>query len=325
MTTDTAQKQWGRATLNGLWTSPMIPITDDGEVDHDGIRHNVDYLIATKVDGIGLGFSEPWYLTLRERMQVFDTFVKAADGRVPVYCHALDYSVPETINLVNHCQRIGADAVMLWTPMEFAKTQDMVGEWYEYVGSQVTMPIIAYNTYHSGLNFTMETIDRLANIPTVCALKDAVNDFGHTVEAMEVAGDRIVVSNPLEKHLPAMKMYMNMAVMMGTTSVFLMQSPNWQPIHDYAEAIDAGDQAGAWAQFHALDPLRDIWNSIYEPLWNRKGALHPVPLIKYWMDLIGMRGGTVRPPMHRLTDADRDDLRARLEGTGLFDRLRVGA
>ncbi len=52
-------------------------MTPDGAIDHDGIRHNVDYIIESKVDGVGFGFSEPWYLTLRERMDAFETFVKA--------------------------------------------------------------------------------------------------------------------------------------------------------------------------------------------------------------------------------------------------------
>jgi 4-hydroxy-tetrahydrodipicolinate synthase len=323
MTRSLQAKEWARTSMKGLWTSPMIPIADDGSVDHAGIRHNVDYLVDSKVDGLGFGFSEPWYLSLQERMDAFETFVSQVKGRVPCYLHALDYSVPETINLVNHAQRIGADAVMLWTPMEFAKTQDMVYDWYEYVASQVTFPIIAYNTYHSGICFTIETIERLAAIENICALKDAVNDFGHTVAAMEAVAGQILVSNPLERDLPAMKMYLNQQILLGATSVFLMQSPRWQPIHEYCRTIDEGDYASAWTQFYALNPLREIWNSIYEPLWNTEGALHPIPLIKYWMDLMGMKGGTVRPPMHPLTNPERDALRKRLDATGLLERLSV--
>ena len=66
----------------GLWTTPMIPFTDSGELDHDGTRHNVEHLIATGVNGLGFGFSEPWYLSLRERMDAFTTFVEAVGGRV---------------------------------------------------------------------------------------------------------------------------------------------------------------------------------------------------------------------------------------------------
>src|ERR1700760_3986763 len=233
MSSSTA-KQWARENVTGLWTTPMIPFTDSGELDHDGIRHNVEHLIATGVDGPGLGFPEPGH--------------RGLGG--------------------------GSPGVFLFrTPMEFAKSQDMVCDWFEYVASQVTMPIFAYNTYHSHINFSIETISRLAAIDNVCALKDAVNDFGHTIEAMNAVGDQIVVSNPLEKHFPAMRTYMNQQVLLGATSAFLMQSPSWQPIREYVSLIDEGKVGQAWEGFFALDALRDVWDSIYENLWDKGAAV----------------------------------------------------
>src|ERR1700730_6652677 len=149
-------KSWARETVKGLWTTPMIPMLADGAIDHEGIAHNVEHILARKVGGVGFGFSEPWYLTIAERMAAFKTFVQAVAHRVPCYVHALDYSVPETVNLVRYCTDLGADAVMLWAPMEFTKTEEMACAWYEYVAGQVEIPIFAYNTYHSGRNLSIE-------------------------------------------------------------------------------------------------------------------------------------------------------------------------
>jgi 4-hydroxy-tetrahydrodipicolinate synthase len=140
---------------------------------------------------------------------------------------------------------------------------------------------------------------------------------------MNAVGDQIVVSNPLEKHFPAMRTYMNQQVLLGATSVFLMQSPSWQPIREYVSLIDEGKVGQAWEGFFALDPLRDVWNSIYENLWDQGAAVHPVSTIKYWMDLMGMRGGPVRPPLKQLSAEARDAFRERLEGVEAFDRLRA--
>ncbi len=314
-------KAWARQHVKGLWTTPMIPMRADGSIDHEGIRHNVEYILALGVGGIGFGFSEPWYLTLAERMEAFSVFVDAVGGRVPCYVHALDYSVPETINLIRHCERIGADAVMLWTPMEFAKTEDLAVEWLEYVAGQVRMPIFAYNTYHAGLSYSIPAIRRIAEIENVVALKDAVNDFGHTVEALRAVGDQIVVSNPLEEYLPAMLLYTNQQVLLGTTSVFLMQSPRLRPIQEYVELIHQGKVAEAWDRYYALKPLRDVWSSIYQVLWDQDAAVHPIATIKYWMDLMGMRGGTVRPPLKPLSEEAKAEFLRRLEATGWLERL----
>jgi 4-hydroxy-tetrahydrodipicolinate synthase len=313
-------KTWAKESLKGLWTSPMIPVTPDGGLDVQGIRDNVEYLLQLRVGGLGFGFSEPWYFSLEERIEAFRTFVDAVAGRALCYCHAIDYSVVETVNLVHICEEAGADAVMLWTPMEFAKTEDDAVAWFEYVESQVDTPIFAYNTYHSGRNLSMRAIERIAHLEGVCALKDAVNDFGHTIEAMRVVGDQIVVSNPLEKHLLPMSLYMDQQVMLGTTSVFFMQSPAHQPVQDYLEmAHDKTKEA--WERFYALEPLRQLWNDVYDVLWQKDGAVHPLATIKYWMDLVGMRGGIVRPPLHQMDEASKNAFRTRLEATGWVEKL----
>jgi 4-hydroxy-tetrahydrodipicolinate synthase len=315
-------KAWARGNVKGLWTTPMIPMAPDGSIDHDGIRHNVEYMLAIGVGGVGFGFSEPWYLTIAERREAFKVFVEAVAGRVPCYLHAVDYSVPETIDLIKYSGKIGADAVMLWVPMEFAKSEAMACDWYEYVAGEVEMPIFAYNTYHSGLNLSIPAIRRLAEIPNVVALKDAVNDFGHTIEAIRAVGNQIVVSNPLEEYLPAMLTYTDQQVMLGTTSVFLMQSPSYQPINEYVRLLAEGRAAEAWSLYYSLKPLRDIWTSIYAVLWNKDAALHPIATIKYWMDLMGMRGGTVRMPLKPLSEEAKVEFRRALEATGWLERLR---
>jgi 4-hydroxy-tetrahydrodipicolinate synthase len=316
-------KSWARKELRGLWTSPMIPMLNDGSIDHQGIRANVDHIVALGVGGIGFGFSEPWYLTLAERMACFKTFVDAVGRRVPCYVHALDYSVPETINLVRHCSELGADAVMLWAPIEFTKTEDLACEWYEYVASQVEMPIFAYNTYHSNRNLSIDAIRRIAHVENIVAVKDAVNDYNHTIAAMQAVGDEVVVSNPLEEYLPAMLTYTKQQVMLGATSIFLMQSPQCRPIDEYMKLIQEGKVAEGWLKYYELKPLRDVWTSIYSVLWNQAGAEHPIATIKYWMELMGMHGGPVRPPLRQLTEEGRAAFRARLEATGWLTRLRV--
>ncbi len=314
-------KDWARENLRGIWTSPMIPFKKDFSLDEEGIRLNVDRMIAVKSNGLGFGFSEPWVCSLAERKRAMEVAFEAANGRVHTYLHTTDHSVPETIALSQHAKDIGADAVMIWPPYEWAKSQDMIFDYYEYVASKVDIAIFAYNTYHSGIAMTPETVARIAQIPNICAVKDAVNNVPHTVRCMELAGDQIVVSDPLEEHLLTMTLEFGQQVLLGTTSVFLMQSPDCQPIHDYFVLAQNGKGAEASKKFYELQALRDVWTGIYQVLWDKKAAKHPLPVIKYWMDLMGMAAGPVRPPMHQLSEEQKSDFRIRLEDAGWMDRL----
>ena len=121
-------KEWARANVKGLFTSPTIPFTPDFKLDEAGIRSNVERMLQVKSTGLGFGFTEPWVCTLEERKRAMEVAVDAVRKRVPAYLHSTDHSVAETINLIRHAKSVGADAVMVWAPYEWAKTQDMVCE-----------------------------------------------------------------------------------------------------------------------------------------------------------------------------------------------------
>jgi 4-hydroxy-tetrahydrodipicolinate synthase len=307
--------------MTGLWTSPMIPFDTDLTLSDKGIVRNVEYMLAIKASGLGFGFSEPWHCTIEERKHAMEVFIGAVGGRVPAYVHATDHSVAETVGLVRRAVDVGADAVMLWTPYEFAKSQEMMFDYFEYVASKVDIAMIVYNTHHSGRSLSPGTIERLTSIPNVCSLKDAVNDMVHTTDVVRRVGDVIVVSDPLEEHLPLAITLLGQQVLLGTTSVFLMQSPAHQPIQEYVDLFLAGRPAEAWAKFHELQPMRSIWQSMYATLWDKSAAVHPIALNKAWMDLMGMHGGPVRPPGYEISAAERRDLEERIRSTGWLDRL----
>ena len=314
-------KEWARAKMRGLWTSPMYPFTQDCKIDEAGMRSNVEHIIRSKADGIGFGFSEPWVCSIAERKRLMEISIDAIGKRVPSYLHCTDHSVEETINLIRHAQDVGADAVMVWPPYEWGKTQQMVIDYYEYVASKVDIALILYNTWHSGIAMTPETIAHLAKIPNVCTVKDAINDVPHTVRCIELCGDQLVFSTGVEEHLLNVTLHFGVQLLLGSTSVFLLQSPHCQPIREYFELARAGKASEASKKYYELAPLRDVWTGIYQSLWEKKGALHPLPLIKYWMELNGMAAGPVRPPMHNLTEQQKTEFRERLRASGWMERL----
>ena len=64
-----------------------------------------------------------------------------------------------------------------------------------------------------------------------------------TADERERASAEIVVSDPLEDHLLTMTLQFGQQVMLGTTSVFLMQTDKCQPVQEYYELAKAGKRA----------------------------------------------------------------------------------
>ncbi|MFO4633099.1 MAG: dihydrodipicolinate synthase family protein [Actinomycetota bacterium] len=313
-------KEWAKEHLKGLFSSPSAPFTQDFTLDDAGVIINVERVISAGASGVGFGFLEAWGLTIAQRKHVMDLITKATGDRAMCIFYTADHSVAETIALSRHAKAIGAEAIILWVPYEWATSQDLMHDYIEYVAGKVDMAIIAFNTPHSGMTMTHETMMRIAKIPNVCAFKNAIKDPQHTIRAIEMFGHEIVLSYPFEEQLLEMTTEHGQQVLLGSTSVYLMQSPERQPILDYLRLAQQGDMAGAIDIRDELAPLRKTWGKIYAGLWNENKAVHPMGLIKYWMDILGMAGGPLGPPMQELDETAKAAFREQLDAAG-WERL----
>lgn len=309
-------KEWGKTHLKGVFSSPSAPFTSDFALDTAGIVKNVERVVANGASGVGSGFLDAFGLTIVQRKQMMDLVVETTGNRAICTFYTSDHSVAETIDLSLHAKAIGAEAVILWVPYEWASSQELMHDYIEYVAENVDMPIIVFNTPHSGMTMTHETMARIAKIPNVCGFKNAIKDPQHTIRAMEMFGDEVVLSYPFEDHLLEMTVEHGQQALIGSTSVYLMQSPERQPIVDYLRLAGQGDIMGATRIRDELEPLRKVWASIYEVLWDEKKAMHPVGLVKYWMDILGMAGGPLGPPMQQPDQTTKAAFRERLDAAG---------
>jgi len=313
-------KEWAKAHLKGLFSSPSAPFTANFALDQAGVIKNVERVIAAGASGVGFGFIDAWGLTIAQRKHAMDLIAETTGERAMCAFYTADHSVAETIDLSLHAKVIGAEAIILWVPYEWASSQDLMHDYIEYVVGKVDMPIVAFNTTHSGTIMTHETMARIAKIPNVCGFKNAIKDPQHTIRAMEMFGAEVVLSYPFEEQLLEMTIQHGQQVLMGSTSVYLMQSPERQPIVDYLRLAQQGDMTGAAIIREELVPLRELWASIYAVLWDEKKAAHPMAFIKYWMDILGMAGGPMGPPMQQPDEATKGAFRERLDAAG-WERL----
>jgi 4-hydroxy-tetrahydrodipicolinate synthase len=88
-------------------------------------------------------------------------------------------------------------------------------------------------------------------------------------------------------------------------------------MRDYTDLAFAGRIAEARAIRDSLEPVRKVLKSTRPP---DKPQSHQ----KYWQDLLGQTGGSVRRPMLDLTDAEKDATRAAFLACGLAGAGRAG-
>lgn len=108
--------------LRGALAASITPLADSGgAIDADAFGPLVDFYVEAGLDGLlALGTAgEGILLSERERRQVADLFLQAADRRLQVAVHCGAQTTAETVLLAAHAAEVAADAVVVIGPPYF--------------------------------------------------------------------------------------------------------------------------------------------------------------------------------------------------------------
>ena len=90
-------KEWAKAHLKGLFSSPSAPFTANFALDQAGVVKNVERVIAAGASGVGFGFLDAWGLTIAQRKHAMDLIAETTGERAMCAFYTADHSVAETI------------------------------------------------------------------------------------------------------------------------------------------------------------------------------------------------------------------------------------
>ena len=178
--------------LRGVMQSPVTPLKEDFSLDIPTYEKLVDFHVRTGATAISWPHhkAESHNLTKEERMRGAEATVNAVHGRVPVSIHVSSMSVEDAMELAQHAQKIGADAIIAITPYFWAPSPNAIYDYFVRLGTSIDLPMIAYNSpaYLEGVEFTAELIERLLlRLPNLIAMKEASFNSEKFMEISRVA------------------------------------------------------------------------------------------------------------------------------------------
>jgi 4-hydroxy-tetrahydrodipicolinate synthase len=164
--------------FQGVMQSTVTPLKDDFTPDVEKFEKLLDFHVRTGATAISWPHhkGESLNLTMSQRKELAEVAVKALGRRIPISIHVSTLSVEDSIDLAQHAQKIGADAIIAITPYFWNPSQEALYEHYVRLGTCVDLPMIAYNSPRmlSGAEINGELITRLLErLPNLVALKDA--------------------------------------------------------------------------------------------------------------------------------------------------------
>jgi 4-hydroxy-tetrahydrodipicolinate synthase len=286
-------------------TVALITPFRDGEIDYEALGRLVDWHVEQGTDclaPVGTTGESPT-LDHAEHERVMAAVVERAGGRIKVMPGTGSNSTREAVRLTRFAKRAGADGALLVGPYYNKPTQEGYYRHFAAIAEDVDLPLVLYNIPgRTGSNILPETIARLAELPTVVAVKEAT---GSLDQASHIASlcNLTLLSGDDSLTLPLMSVGGR-----GVVSVVGNIVP--RDLKALVAAFDAGRVREAQEWHRRLFPLcRDMLSV----------ATNPIP-IKAAMQLLGRDSGELRLPLCPLDAAGVARVRQTLKNYGLLDK-----
>ena len=275
-----------------------------GKVDEVKLRELVEMHVAQGTDGIvpcGTTGESPT-LSHDEHKRVVEIVIEAARGQLHVIAGTGSNATSEAIDLTGHAKKAGATAALVVNPYYNRPTQEGLYRHFRAVAEAVDIPILVYNiAVRTAVNVETDTLVRLVkDCPNIVGVKEASGSLDQMSQVIAACGPTFtVLSGDDNITLPLMAIGGH-----GVVSVIANIVP--RETADMVHAALDGDFKRARELHYRLFPLA------------RAAFLetNPIP-IKEAMAMAGMLEPEFRLPMCRMSDANREKLRAILKSYAL--------
>jgi 4-hydroxy-tetrahydrodipicolinate synthase len=287
--------------LGEVLTAIVTPFDKNGRVDLDRFRELADFLVDNGSDGIvvcGTTGESPT-LSDAEKIELWETAVELLRGRATVVAGTGTYDTAHSIHLTERATEIGVDGLLIVTPYYNLPPQRAIVAHFEAIADASDKPIVVYNIPARVVrNIEPQTIERLAEIPTVRAVKQANADLEQARQipgfGLDLyAGDDNLIYPFLE--------------LGGIGVISVIGHVVGPQVKEMVRRYHDGDAAGARAINEQLAPAYELLTVQTNPI-----------AIKAALNLRGHDVGGLRLPMVEADEAEIEHVRSCLERLGVL-------
>ncbi|WP_201598363.1 4-hydroxy-tetrahydrodipicolinate synthase [Psychrobacter vallis] len=272
-----------KTRLQGSMVALVTPMHPDGTVDYKRLADLIDWQIKQGTHClVAVGTTgESATLSMQEHSDVIRYFVQHVKGRVPVIAGTGANNTMEAIKLTQDAADAGADCALLVAPYYNKPPQEGLYQHYKAIAKAVNIPQMLYNVPgRTVVDIAQETVERLADIDNIVAIKDATGSVVRGEQLIKAVGDRMVVlSGDDGTALELMKFGGK-----GNISVTANVAP---------KAMSETFAAGLRGDFDAAYKVHDVVKHLHRDLFIESS---PIPA-KYALHKMGLIDTGIRLPL----------------------------
>lgn len=283
----------------GVFPAATTQFKPDLSVDYDASQRVLDNLVRDGVHGlVVLGTcGENNSLEPDEKRALLKAAVEVVAGRVPIIVGCSELTTPRAAAFARDAEAIGANALMALPAMVYVPTEAELEAHFRTVARASSLPIMLYNNPPAyRVSIGLEVLSRLADEPTIVAVKESAPDTRRFTDLSRAFGERFVLMAGLDDVALEGLLLGAKGWVSGLTSAFPQESVA------LVEAVEAGD----------LETARRIYRW-FMPLLHLDAEHDLVQSIKLAEEMMGRGSERVRMPRLPLAGARRAQVTAMVE------------
>ncbi len=293
-----------KTSFRGSFTALVTPF-NNGSCDEKAFRNLVEWQIDEGTHGlvpVGTTGESPT-LSHGEHNQVVEWCIDQAKGRVPVIAGTGSNSTREAIELSQHAEKAGADAVLVVTPYYNKPTQEGLYQHFKAINDAIGIPIIIYNIpARSVIDMSVETMTRLFELKNIAGVKDA------TANVLRVSQQRAAMGEGFNQLSGEDGTCIGFMAHGGHGCISVTSNVAPRLCSEFQEACLKGDYAAA---LKLQDKLLPLHIALFI-------ETNPAPT-KFALSVLGKCAETVRLPMVPLAEKTRTAVRDAMVHAGLVN------
>ena len=197
--------------LKGIIPPMITPLLENKDLDSAGLKRLIEHLLDGGVHGIFLlgtnGEGPSFGYGLRK--QLITEACAIVNRRVPVLVGITDTSFEATLEIAQHSQKAGADALVVAPPFYFPISQQEIVDYLQELAPLLPLPFLVYNIPScTKLNLSVGTVKKSKELGAI-GVKDSsgdidllyayIEEFKDTPDFSVIVGDELFLSDNILK------------------------------------------------------------------------------------------------------------------------------
>lgn len=167
--------------IRGIIPPTVTPLKEDESLDREAVKKLIDYCISKGVNGLFCNGTSGEAMRVTDQVWYQNTVatLEYANGRVPVFCGAIDSSTSRAIEKVKEIEHVGGKYAVCTAPFYLLNFgQDEILRHFDRICERTDIDIIVYNIPETTqVNIMPETIGEMAGWGRIVAYKDSCADY----------------------------------------------------------------------------------------------------------------------------------------------------